>query len=107
MSCDCEDVKIGTHEATVAVELPGHMSEYRQARVEDGLSPKVSIDRCLVPEVRKLWGQGVSTRGSCCGHNKKPGYIAVAEEDVPKMKRLGYKSYPHPNQDCFFYAESV
>jgi len=107
MSCECEDVKIGTHEAAVSVELSEHMSYYRDARVEDGLSPNVSIDKCLVDEIHYLWSMRISTRGSCCGHNQKRGYIAVTEDDVEKMERLGYEHYPHPEQDTFFYAKTV
>jgi hypothetical protein len=55
---------------------------------------KVCFDACLARELFWLWDQGIRTTGCCCGqHGESPEaapYIAVAFEDTPKMKALGY-----------------
>lgn len=53
------------------------------------------LDRCIAEEVMQLWMKGIVTTGSCCGHNKVPGYIGVDEKDIDKMKELGYVVLPN------------
>lgn len=56
------------------------------------IKKNISIDPCLINEVKSLWSKGIRTTGCCCGHGKKHiGYIGVVEEDIPKMKKLGYE----------------
>lgn len=52
-----------------------------------------SIDKCLLPEILKLWEMGIKTTGCCCGHGKKGAFIGVDFDDIQKMKNLGYKVY--------------
>ena len=37
------------------------------------------IDRCIVPIVRALQEGGIDMRGSCCGHGKRKGEIALQD----------------------------
>lgn len=53
----------------------------------------VCIDICICQEIAELWNSGIPTYESCCGHNKKEGYIMVLEKDIDKMKKLGYKEH--------------
>lgn len=97
--CTCVGVEIGSHAASVEVPIPPHMWSYREARVRAGLSPTVTVDRCILPEIRRLWAQGVRTLGCCCGHGRQPGMINVNPEDMPAMIAMGYRadrSAPNP-----------
>ena len=55
---------------------------------------RISVDKCLVKEIRVLRDAKVNTIGCCCGHGKKQGYIQVAPEDCKLMKELGYRRLP-------------
>ena len=37
------------------------------------------MDSCIVPLVKALNDAGLTTIASCCGHNKRPGNIALAD----------------------------
>lgn len=50
----------------------------------------VSIDACLVDEIKILWEKGIKTAGCCCGHGEVQGYIHVEDENIQQMKDLGY-----------------
>ena len=68
------------------------MKEYRENRVKAGLGKHLSIDPCIVDEIKFLWSKGVNTRGCCCGHNLDyEPYVDVTEKDIEIMKMLGYK----------------
>ncbi|MFT7914870.1 hypothetical protein ACMYLJ_23320, partial [Salmonella enterica subsp. enterica serovar Enteritidis] len=56
----------------------------------------VCIDKCLEKEIIYLWSNGIRTTGCCCGHNNVLSYIGVVKEDVPLMKKLGYKKRVNP-----------
>ena len=56
---------------------------------------EVTVDACLSEEIESLWEHGIHTTGCCCGHGKALGYIGVIEEDIPKMRELGYTQYIH------------
>jgi len=52
----------------------------------------VAIDKCLLPEVLKLWELGIKTTGCCCGHGHSDhAFIGVSDEFIPRMKEFGYK----------------
>lgn len=52
------------------------------------------LDRCIVPELKALWAQGIETICSCCGHgNDERSYIRVPAEEAGKMLALGYEPY--------------
>lgn len=37
------------------------------------------VDKCLIPIIRALNKAGVHTKGCCCGHGKRIGYIHLAD----------------------------
>jgi uncharacterized protein (DUF1919 family) len=76
--CNCKNIRGASKEAfDQMVQLP-----YK--------GKIVSIDPCIVDEIKYLWSVGIDTRGSCCGHNNHEGTIIVAEKDIKKMQKLGY-----------------
>ena len=107
--CMCRGVEIGSHMASVSLPIPEHMNDYRKARVAEGLSPMISVDACLVVELRLLWARGIRTYGSCCGHNKTRGMINVHEDDGPAMIAMGYDQWPEEDGrwHATFFPKSV
>jgi hypothetical protein len=75
----------------ITIEIPDHMSIYRNNRVEAGLSSKISIDPCIFVEIWQLWHKDIITYGSCCGHNgKNPSFVNVDESNIQQMLDMGY-----------------
>lgn len=58
----------------------------------------VNIDKCLLPEILRLWEDGIKTTGCCCGHGLLQPYIGVKEEYFDKMIYLGYEHIDTPEQ---------
>ena len=55
---------------------------------------EISIDDCLVDEIKDLWVKGIHTNSCCCGHkNSVPKHIMVERTDYSRMLDLGYKMY--------------
>lgn len=94
MPCTCEGVEFGSYANSIAVQIPPHMAEYREARLREGLSGEVGLDNCIRPEVERLWGLGVVTLGSCCGHRAAKGFIQVRDDFGPVMEAEGYERDP-------------
>lgn len=46
----------------------------------DGIPEGFSVDECMIPLVRALNTNGISTVGCCCGHGKAPGWIHLADD---------------------------
>ena len=91
--CNCENIEFGSAEnyaRQILFDIPEHMSNYRDARVKEGLSGKISIDPCIVEEINNLWRLGITTYGSCCGHNKADSFVNVSDKDIQTMINLGY-----------------
>lgn len=86
----CEDIDYGTYQCAYHIyvpwlcKLPYEHDSQKKPKV-------VSIDKCLLPEVLRLWEMGIKTTGCCCGHGRSKPFISVAFEDIQKMKELGYK----------------
>ena len=59
----------------------------------NGYKYSVSVDKCLVDEIKYLWDQGIITLGCCCGHGRELGMINVDLKSVNKMLELGYQFY--------------
>lgn len=97
-NCDPEKVNIGEWERTVCVLIPSFI-ELRYNNPDHKIRKTVGIDICLLDEIWELWRLGIVTTGNCCGHNKKgaPAYIGVVDEDIKRMKILGYEVQPNPN----------
>ena len=91
--CNCKNIEPQSQECytqMITVEIPPHMESYKLAREKEGLSNLVSIDPCIYTEICELWGLGIVTYGSCCGHNKFESFVNVVEKDIEKMLELGY-----------------
>jgi hypothetical protein len=103
-------VEIQEYQNQVTVPVPPHMETYRLARVRAGLTPIISVDRCVLGELITLWRKGVRTGGSCCGHNRLPSMInALTPEDGALMEAMGYVRWPEkPGMWPFtYFAKSV
>lgn len=94
MACNCKDITPQSkecYEQMITIEIPDHMSTYRNNRVEAGFSSKVSIDPCIFVEIWQLWQKGIITYGCCCGHNgKNPSFVNVDESNIQQMLDMGY-----------------
>ena len=96
--CSCVGVAIGSYDNTVLLGRHPCMEDYLAKRVKDGLSGTgIPVDRCIMYQVLHLWENGVRTYGSCCGHNKVPGFINVDPKDFDKAIELGYEKYEFAN----------
>lgn len=88
----CNDIKFGTYDCAYNIMPPfkcGFNEDFKY----------VAVDKCLIKEVIELWEKGIRTTGCCCGHGDiDNAYIGVNFEDIPKMKKLGYKVYYNPNR---------
>ncbi|MEZ2446078.1 hypothetical protein AB6805_30390 [Chitinophaga sp. RCC_12] len=56
------------------------------------------LDQCIAEEVMLLWQLGITTTGCCCGHGSAPPFIGVADEDIPRMKAMGYQVRFNPSR---------
>lgn len=104
--CDCQNVEVGSHANSIAVDAPPCLAQYSANRVRAGLSPQIAVDKCILPELKSLWDLGIKTYGSCCGHNVYPSEIWVAPEHIQQMIDLGYRQShdaSHPEQ---FYGRT-
>lgn len=90
--CNCQGIEIGSYDNQVTLDRPNHMI----GRKEGSQSDKICIDKCIAQEVKHLWNLGISTTGCCCGHNERKGFIGVVDEDIRKMKSLGYRVQYNP-----------
>lgn len=104
--CNC--INIETQSAAcyaqmITVDIPDHMSEYRDARLRAGLSGQVSIDPCIYDEIKGLWDKGVITYGSCCGHNKYEPFVNVDQRNIQQLLDMGYvQNHPDKNRKDTF-----
>lgn len=107
--CNCKDVEVGTYKNQIILKVPDNIT-LRYNNPEREIITEVCIDRCIAEEIKYLWSQGIRTTGCCCGHNKVTPYIGVIEEDIPKMKTLGYEVVFNPckpNAEDSFKPKSV
>ena len=53
------------------------------------------FDACLLWELESLWAQGIKTECHCCGHgNEAPGIGVAGEENIRRMRAMGYEEAP-------------
>ncbi len=57
----------------------------------NGATRPHSIDRCIAFEVMWLNERGITTLGSCCGHNKQPPLLSTDPDQGVAMVALGYE----------------
>lgn len=79
--CTCQGVAMGSYSNQDALTPPWG------GRV-------VGIDRCIRPEIERLWALGVRTVESCCGHQVTTGYIIARPEFDSLMEDSGYRRDP-------------
>lgn len=111
-SCSCVDVEIQAYRSQGLVKIPEHMQALRDHRRASGnpMWEWLSIDGCLIAEIRDLWDAGIRTTGCCCGHNVADPFIGVEFDDIEKMKALGYQVAPNPSRpgdEDSFYPKSI
>ena len=82
--CTCENVGFGTYANQEVLTVPWIEGRKRQ----------VCVDRCIIHVIMSLWSLGIITDGSCCGHGKSNGSVAVDTDHVQKMKMLGFELWP-------------
>ncbi len=53
------------------------------------------FDACLLWELESLWAQGIKTECHCCGHgNEAPGIGVAGDENIRRMRAMGYEEAP-------------
>lgn len=77
--CNCKNIQIGSYDNQVTVRAPDWSNHHW-----------ISIDTCIVDEIKNLWTLGIKTTGCCCGHNKVKPYINVEPQYHDIMMRIGY-----------------
>ena len=97
----CSDVSFQTYECSYRIYLPWKCKFPWEddSQKEEKL---VAIDKCLLPEILKLWELGIKTTGCCCGHgDASKAFIGVHPEYIKTMRTLGYKNYYNEhNPEC-------
>ena len=89
----CKDIKSQSYECAYHIYLPWKCKFPWEddSKLEKKL---VSIDKCLLPEILRLWELGIKTTGCCCGHgDASKAFIGVHPEYIKTMRTLGYKNY--------------
>lgn len=81
MRCNCPvGTRFQTYENTEALPAPGWSSK-----------ETITVDKCIVNEIKYLWELGIKTAGSCCGHNLgAPMINPLNDEDGARMSNMGY-----------------
>lgn len=102
IKCECKNVTIGGYENQTTVERPDHMKK--------NTDNPLCIDTCILPEIEYLWSKGITTTGCCCAHHVNIPFIGVIDEDIQKMKDLGYiiqTNYLDVSREDSFYPKSI
>jgi len=109
--CNCKNITPQSAECyaqQIVVDIPDHMGEYKQRRLEAGLSSTICIDPCIIEEIQALWRLGITTFGCCCGHNLSNPMVNVSDQDIERMLELGYLQEHHdPSRKDTFRLKSV
>lgn len=81
--CLCKNTGRGDYDKTTRLEIPKELNLYKERT-------HISVDTCMVSEILYLWENGIGTYGCCCGHNTQLPMINIREEDLEKVKEMGY-----------------
>lgn len=105
----CSNVPSQTYECCYHIYLPW---KCKSPWEEDNKKRNklVAIDKCLLPEIIKLWELGIKTTGCCCGHGRTNPLINVDFDDIQRMKDMGYKVQYNPcrpNDEDTFYPKTI
>ena len=67
-----------------------HSYNWEIGKTPEAVVNGVSLDACIADTIRYLWDNGVSTQGSCCGHNRTTPSIVLAdgEENYSRIRKL-------------------
>ena len=85
----CSDIAFGTSDCAYNIQTPWFS--------DDGSAHIICVDKCLLPEILKLWEMGIRTTGCCCGHgDASKAFIGVRADFIPKMISIGYKIQFNP-----------
>lgn len=107
--CNCKNVAFGSYDNQVEItNLPAHMASYKSQ--QGGNPNSICLDTCISQEVQDLWDLGITTTGCCCGHNNLQGFIGVIDQDIPRMKEMGYEvmyNPSRPNDEDSFSPTSI
>jgi hypothetical protein len=87
---NCAEIGFGTYDCAYNIMVPWLCKFPWEADTER--KPKyIAVDKCLLPEIIRLWERGIKTTGCCCGHgHDNMAFIGVAPEYEPQMIALGY-----------------
>ena len=91
----CKEIGFGTYDCAYNIMLPWLVTDPTEPDAPP--RPKtVAIDKCLLPEILRLWEDGIKTTGCCCGHGRPElAFIGVKEEYIGRMKLKGYDVAPN------------
>lgn len=96
-SCNAEQAKREkenyTYNRQSVLDLPA-WSLTRKHRLQNGYTPTVCVDNCIVDAIQQLWDKGIETTGCCCGHNYMRAWVGVHPDDYIAMFELGYEQRP-------------
>jgi len=73
--------------------MAGSKAVYRDQVIVSNLNGSTRphpIDRCIAFEVIWLNERGITTLGSCCGHNTSPPLLSTEPDQREAMEALGY-----------------
>ena len=87
----CKEINFGTYDCAYNIMLPYYVTDPTDAK-QSPQAHIVAIDKCLLPEILKIWEMGIKTTGCCCGHGREGmSFIGVRPEHIDRMKSLGYE----------------
>lgn len=78
----------GEYSNMIVLSMPDHMKGNNGGFYTT--KDTISIDPCIVDEIKFLWEQGVHTYHSCCGHGKIMAEVIVDNRSSDIMEKLGY-----------------
>lgn len=91
--CKCVNITPQNEEAyaqMILVDPPEHMREYKKRKIANSGTGQICVDPCIFEEIKYLWSLGITTYGSCCGHNTHESMVNVHDKDIDLMLSLGY-----------------
>lgn len=105
----CADIPFQTYECSYKIYLPWEC-KFDWEDDNEKEPALVCIDKCLLPEILKLWEMGIKTTGCCCGHGKDKPFISIDFDDIQKMKDLGYEVFHNecrPDDEDSFVPKTI
>lgn len=78
VNCNCHSYNADAGSVpNVILEVPEEILRFTDGR------QTVCIDACIAETIANLWGLGLPTLNSCCGHNKSRPEIIIPENRDP------------------------